>query len=68
MPISFDQFVNNMNNEKVPEWSVNLYDKANPTGRNNKIKVRAKTEQEARYIVENHLYGGIYGVKDIRKL
>lgn len=68
MPISFDQFVNNMNNEKVPEWSVVLYDKANPTGRSNTIKVRAKTEQEARYIAENHLYGGIYGVKGIRKL
>lgn len=67
MPISFDQFVGNMNNAKIPEWSIVLLDKANPTGRGDRITVRAKTEQEARYIVENHLYGGIYGVKTIQK-
>lgn len=65
MPISFNQFVNNMNNESIPEWKIVLYDKANPTGRADRITVRAKNEQEAKYIVENHLYNGIYGVKSI---
>lgn len=68
--VSFNQFVKNMNNERIPEWKVVLYDKANPTGRAGRadtIKVRARNEQEARYAVENHLYGGLYGVKSIRR-
>lgn len=67
MPISFAQYIKNYDDPKIPEWSIVLYDKANPSSRGDSITVKARTEQEARYIVENHLYSGMFGVKTIRK-